>query len=257
SNIFFFVYCFISLTSKKKKVVVAFEHRSNFFENRIVKFGFAGAFLLGGFLYWVGGIQLAKTINDSVAHAGQSVRYHVSGFAGTVFIEATFVALIVIALDVDIVFNYFSKNERLRIYYVFNTILAFTSLVAFFSYAGWRAYGTGLDQSTAGCVAAGWFFVLISCIYWYVIEFIDICCKCSTSAQACVKEKGPTLKLAGVIILLFGAFLVMVGMWSIATTSNKKTNAYYAGYGFFVFFYCLFLAFDIYLGKFIQQRRKQ
>jgi hypothetical protein len=236
-------------------VAVSLESRVNCCQNRLLKVVVTGVVLLGAFLYWVGGIELAKSINDIGRHQDKSHKYHLSGWAGTVFIEATFIALTAITVGIDYLTNFLSKSERVRIFLVLNTVLGFTALVAFFSYAAWRGYGmNGVKMSRTACVSAGWFFVLVSCIYWYAVEFADICCKCSATAQACVRDRQNSIRLAGVIILLFGGFIVMVGMWSIGTLSDKKWNCYYVGYGFFVFFFCCLVSLDVHLGRVLEER---
>ncbi|ETO12985.1 hypothetical protein RFI_24391 [Reticulomyxa filosa] len=266
---------------KRSKMVAALlENRVNCCQSRVLKFILTAIVLLGGFLYWVGGIQLAKSINDVGSNFDKSHKYHYSGWAGAVFIgyvffscfiviicilhfyvdvyttqmKATFVALTAIVLGIDYLSN-FLKNDRIRTYLVLNTVLGFTALVAFFSYAAWRAYGvSGLSMSRTACVSAGWFFVLVACIYLYVIGFAEICCKVSATAQREIREKPGKIKTGAIVVLLFGGFIVMVGMWSIATLSDKYWNCYYAGYGFFVFFFCLLLALDVHLGEVIQRR---
>jgi len=232
--------------------VVFCETRSNMCDHKLFKTGIAAVLAFGGFLYWVGGIELAYSINN-VGGQDSSHKYHLSGYAGTAFIEATFVALLAGIVGVDLVFNWLSKSERFRLYLVLNTLLSFTSLVAFFSYAVWRGYPMYKVQQT-GCVAAGWFFVFVSCIYWYCVEFQEICCKCSASAQRCARESATRVRIAGVILLLFGGFLIFAGMWSLGNTSDKKYNCYYVGYGFFVMFFTCIMALDFHLGRVIEKR---
>jgi len=229
-------------------IVVFFETRSNMCDHKLFKTVIAGILAFGGFLYWVGGIQLAEAINN-VGGQDKSHKYHLSGWAGTAFIEATFVGLLAAAVAVDLVFNLLSKSERFRLYLVMNTLLTFTSLVAFFSYAVWRGYPLYTTVSKTACVACGWFFIFVSCIYWYCTEFSEICCKCSASAQACARESAGRVRIAGVILILFGGFLVFAGMWSLGDTSDKKWNCYYVGYGFFVLFFCIVMALDFHLGR--------
>jgi hypothetical protein len=232
----------------------------NMCENRLVKITMAGILLFGGFLYWVGGIQFAKKINDRGMTEDKQHRYHLSGWAGSAFIEATFIAIFATLLAADYVTNFMSRSERLRVYLTMNMNLMFTALVAFFSYAAWRGYTTDYPikviPNETRCVAAGWFFILFATVYWFVVEFVDICCKCSASAQRVARESTYSVKMSGIVILLFGGLLVLAGMWAVGNVGDEKWNCYYVGYGFFVFFYCWVMAFDFYLGRVIANRRK-
>jgi len=226
-----------------------FENSVAFCANRLVRLVFTAILLFGGFLYWVGGIQFAKSIN-STGGLDPSHKYHYSGWAGTAFIEATFIGLFACAIGMDYLTNFMSKSERIRTYLVLNLLLSFVSLVGFFSYAAWRGYGVpGLHIAKTSCVAAGWFFVFFACIYWFVVEFVEICCRCSATAQRHARDKRDQVRKAGAVILIFGAFVAMVGMWSMSTLPNKRWNCYYVGYGFFIFFYCIVLALDFLSGE--------
>jgi len=224
---------------------------------RLFKLVFSAALMFGGFLYWVGGIQFAKSVNDIGMKTDKAHKYHLQGWAGAVFIESTFVALLCISLGIDYLTNLLSKSERVRIFLVHNTILAFTALVGAFSYAAWRGYTTSysvvITPGKTRCVAAGWFFVFFACVYWFIVEFVEICCKCSASAQRLTREKTSTVKMIGVVINLFGGFLVMAGMWAIGSVGDKKWNCYYAGFGFFVLFFCCIMSLDFHLGRVLRK----
>jgi hypothetical protein len=238
-------------------LVLVFLERKDLCNYRLFKLVFASALAFGGFLYWVGGIQFAKSVNDRGMTEDKVNAYHLQGWAGAVFTESTFVFLLCLTLAADYLTNLLSKSERVRVYLVFNTILAFCSIVGAFSYAAWRGYTTDYPvKITAGktrCVAAGWFIIFFACIYWYVVEFVDICCKCSASAQRYARERSHSVKLGGVIVFLLGGFLVMAGMWAIGSVGDKKWNCYYAGYGFFVLFFCCVMCLDMYLGRLLRK----
>jgi hypothetical protein len=234
-------------------LVLVFLETRDLCNYRLFKLIFTLALAFGGFLYWVGGIQFAKSVNDQGMKEDKSHRYHLQGWAGAVFVESTFVFLYCLTLGLDYLTNFMSKSERIRAYLVWNTVLAFCALVGAFSYAAWRGYTTyypiKITPGKTRCVAAGWFLIFFSCVYFYVVEFVDKCCKCSASAQRIARERSASVKLAGCIILLFGGFLVMAGMWAIGSIGDKKWNCYYAGYGFFILFFTLVMALDFHLGR--------
>jgi len=147
--------------------------------------------------------------------------------------------------------NYLALSVRLRSVATINTIYLFASLLDFFAF-GTLSGSASTDRTKA--VAAGFFFVLIGGIILYVLEFVEVCCKCLGSIQLyAVKLRLRILLVVSVSFYLFGTFMVDCGLWAIINNSsyNSRVNAAIVGMSFLFTFVSVFVALDVVLGEYL------
>ena len=210
----------------------------------IVFFGF------GSLMYFIGGCAAAGSFNDSNTDLLRVYKNMTrSAIGGVIFSESAFISIISIIIGFDIyknILNPFDEKNYYRRQLIFISIYLSIGILLFFTNAG---CGSSSNNGSYNTVAAGWFFIIFILIVIIVLQIIT---RKILAAKLFYQKFSNIVNLGLIVGLMFAAFLVAVGMWSI-NAYDSGMAAYNWGFGFLIFFLMLFTSIDLVLGEYISK----